>query len=101
LQKKIDDAGLNGFVASLHPGVVRTELSRYMKPFIHVLMKMLYPIYWLMTKSSQQGAQTTLYLVYEEKDQLKKGEYYADCKVEWSTEISKNMQAAERLWKIS
>ncbi len=54
-----------------------------------------------MTKSSQQGAQTTLYLVYEEKDQLKKGEYYADCKVEWSTEISKNMQAAERLWKIS
>jgi NAD(P)-dependent dehydrogenase (short-subunit alcohol dehydrogenase family) len=70
LQKKIDDAGLNGFVASLHPGVVRTELSRYMKPFIHVLMKMLYPIYWLMTKSSQQGAQTTLYLVYEGKDQL-------------------------------
>jgi retinol dehydrogenase-12 len=101
LQKKIDEAGLNGFTASLHPGVVRTELSRYMKPYIHVLMKLLYAPYWLMTKSSQQGAQTTLHLVYEDEEKLKKGEYYADCKVGWSTEISKDMQAAEKLWKIS
>lgn len=101
LQKKIDQAGLNGTAVALHPGVVRTELSRYMKPYIHVLMKILYAPFWLMTKSAQQGAQTTLHLVYEDDKNLKKGEYYADCKVAFSTEISKDMEAAQKLWKIS
>ncbi len=32
LQKKISKSNLDGFVASLHPGVVRTELLRSIRP---------------------------------------------------------------------
>ena len=101
LQKKINEAGLNGTAVSLHPGVVRTELSRYVRPVVKVFMSMLYPVWWFMTKNVWQGAQTTLYLVYEDERKIQKGEYYCDCAVGKSSEVSKNINAAEKLWKIS
>jgi len=94
LQQKIDQSGLNGMSVSLHPGVVRTELTRYLRPVLKALMVLVTPLYYLMTKSAKQGAQTTLHLVYEDESKLTKGEYYADCKVGWSTKISKDMEAA-------
>lgn len=81
--------------------MVRTELTRYLRPVLKVLMTLFTPLYYLMTKSAKEGAQTTLHLVYEDESKLKKGEYYADCTVGWSTQISKDMEAAERLWRIS
>ncbi len=59
------------------------------------------PLVYLTTKSSKEGAQTTLYTVLEDKEKILPGEYYADCKVGYSTEISKDMQKAEMLWKES
>lgn len=91
LQKKIEAAGINGVSVSLHPGVVRTELTRYFRPWVHVLLTIFTPIYYLLTKSAVQGAQTTLYTVYEDKTKLVKGEYYADCQVTHSTPISKDL----------
>jgi len=66
LQKKIDSASLNGISVALHPGVVRTELTRYFKPWLHAIMTVISPLYYLMTKNAYQGAQTTLYTVYED-----------------------------------
>lgn len=56
----------HGTITSLHPGVVRTELLREIKSegpgrILGVLMFFVYPLYWLLTKSSWQGCQTTLY----------------------------------------
>ncbi len=64
-------------------------------------MTIVSPLYYLMTKNAYQGAQTNLYTVYEDSNKLTKGEYYADCKVATSTKISKDLEAAEKLWKIS
>jgi retinol dehydrogenase 12 len=65
---------------SLHPGAVRTELMRYtgyglfkLFPFI---MKLIYPLWMIVTKSSKEGAQTTIYLAVEENISKFNGFYF-------------------------
>lgn len=71
---------LNIGTYSLHPGVIITEISRDLPKFLVLLMKNLfYPLFFLFFKSIEKGAQTTLYLVYEDKSNLKSGEFYKDC----------------------
>lgn len=55
-----------GVVAvSLHPGAVRTELTRYMgdslSTLVPILLKIFYPIFCMLTKSPFEGAQTTIH----------------------------------------
>ena len=65
---------------SLHPGVVLTEIWRGMMEkgscVVRSLIYLTYPFIWYFTKDIQGGAQTTLYLVHEEKENLKNGEFY-------------------------
>ena len=45
--------------ASLHPGVVRTELLRYVLdayPLLHPLLNLLYPLFYMVSKSPFEGA---------------------------------------------
>ena len=70
---------------SLHPGVVRTELGRYMldgSPGQKLLMNLGTPIFSLVTKDPESGAQTSLHCCLEPFETLESGKYYADCKVE-------------------
>lgn len=53
---------------SLHPGVVRTEIMRYTNDglgylgrILGVLTVMFYPIWIIFSKTTEQGAQTTIY----------------------------------------
>ena len=80
LHEYIKQESLNIGTYSLHPGVVRSEIARdstiwYFKLGIYLT----YPLFWLITKTVTKGAQTTLYLAYEDKSKLKSGEYYRDC----------------------
>lgn len=56
-----------GLVASLHPGVVRTEILREMTAdglkgvFFENVLRLVWPLWWLFSKSARQGASTTLY----------------------------------------
>lgn len=85
-------SGSKGIAASLHPGVVRTELGRYINLFLHILIKgVLSPLYYLLLKSPREGAQTTLYTVLEENDKLEKGAHYKDCKVCPSSQFTMDM----------
>jgi hypothetical protein len=55
------DKESNVKVVSLHPGVVRTELGRYMygdSLWKKVRLLFIYPIFWFFTKTPTQGAQT-------------------------------------------
>ena len=57
-----------GKIFSLHPGLVRTNILRYLKEgswqlCVYYIIFIFYPIYWLFTKSAQQGSQTTLFVL--------------------------------------
>ena len=53
------------FTASLHPGVVRTELLRNIgdgiSSLIPIFLFLLRPLLLVVTKSSEEGAQTTIH----------------------------------------
>ena len=73
LQKRMDAAGVDGVSVSLHPGVVRTELLReYVGSALRKIAFWLFasPFYYLIFKSAEQGAQTTLYTLLERDDKL-------------------------------
>lgn len=63
----MDAAKINGMTISLHPGVVRTELMREMLDSVwkKVVYTLFVPMTYLCFKSSEEGAQTTLYGVLE------------------------------------
>jgi NAD(P)-dependent dehydrogenase (short-subunit alcohol dehydrogenase family) len=70
-------------VYALHPGAISTGLFQEAEKYCYlkVIRFILKPIFWLVFKSPIKGAQTTLHLCFTKKDDLKSGEYYADCKI--------------------
>lgn len=89
----------------LHPGVVRTELrDEYMqqaKPIIKILFRLIYPLFFLLTKNIYYGCQTSVYLTVEKHENLVKGGYYADCKLTKSSSESESNEVASKLWVLS
>ncbi len=60
LHRRLEGSGVK--VCSLHPGVVRTELAKYMLENVvfKMIMYSLYPLLYFLTKSVWYGAQTNL-----------------------------------------
>ena len=98
LAQRIDPT--RGKVLSVHPGGVRTDLTREMKLSIvaKIAAGLLYPVYWFITKNPWQGCQTTLYCALS--DDVENGCYYADCKKD-SENVEVTQGNWERLWDIS
>ncbi|KAK2165685.1 hypothetical protein LSH36_46g00030 [Paralvinella palmiformis] len=87
---------------AVHPGVVRTELGRYMmanKPKWHVLYR--YPLIYFIFKTPYQGAQTTLYCTLTEGLEAKSGKYFSDCAEKEAAPQANDPEAASRLWSLS
>ena len=110
LQKRLDDKGVNNVLGiSLHPGGVRTDLADpyFDKPWKKYLLKPviaigLYPLLWLIMKSTSEGAQTSLYACFEDKNKLAKGQYYADCQEDKGIkDYCRDMKQTRRLWEKS
>lgn len=96
--EKID----NVKVCSLHPGVVRTELGRYM--FESKIMETLFmifagPVLHLFTKNPLEGTQTSLHCCLMPFKELQSGAYYSDCKVKKETLTDKWEAEAAKLWE--
>jgi NAD(P)-dependent dehydrogenase (short-subunit alcohol dehydrogenase family) len=77
-----------------HPGVVKTDLGRHAKWFPRAIFK-------LMGTSAKKGARTLLYLARTPQSELTSGEYYTKSKLTKTTAESYDMEAAERLMKVS
>lgn len=105
LAKNLEEDGVtNVTTVSLHPGVVRTELGRYMfdgKPFAKLLTLLMFPVFWLCTKTPLQGSQTSLHCCLAPVESLKNGKYYADCKIKQATLCDKWEAEAQKLWEFS
>lgn len=89
-------------VASVHPGAVRTSLSRSHRlthGILNLVYIVLFPFYWLATKDASEGSQTSLHIIFEETAKLKSGGYYSDCECQPIESESNTPETREQLWR--
>ena len=69
-------------VVCCHPGVCNTNFMNCYAgfPWLYYLIKILYPLFFYICKTVEDGAQTQLYLSYVNYEELNNGKYYRDCK---------------------
>eukprot|EP00798_Chlamydomonas_sp_ICE-L_P014350 gene14350-20345_t len=86
----------------LHPGVVRTELGRYMVndtnrwymgPIVNLALK-----FFL---TPEDGAKTSIYLASSPDVDTTTGKYFSECKVIFSSPSSYDAEVARKLWQLS
>lgn len=103
LAKKLE--GTKVTVNALHPGVVRTELTRYLSDtfgFSAVLLKyMFFPLIAWFFKTVPEGTQTTLYCALSSDLNNVSGFYFSDCKLSQLLPHALDDQDAKKLWEIS
>lgn len=95
LAKRLAGTNVNTYV--LHPGVVRTELARH----FGVPNCIWFPMAWLATKSSEEGAQTNIFCAVDESVENQTGLYYSDCAVNTPSKIAQDKELASKLWDLS
>ncbi|KAJ3613173.1 hypothetical protein NHX12_019425 [Muraenolepis orangiensis] len=83
---------------SVHPGVVRTELSRYVGLWQKVFIQ---PIARLLFLDPATGAQTTLHCALQEGIEPYSGRHFSCCSVEDVTPRGRDHVVAQRLWEVS
>ncbi|XP_051948933.1 retinol dehydrogenase 12-like [Xyrauchen texanus] len=99
LARRVQGSGVT--VYALHPGVIRTELGRYVQtrhPLLSALLS--FPALLLM-KNPKQGAQTSIYCAVAEGLETYSGCYFSDCKLKEPAPEGKDDLAALRLWEVS
>lgn len=57
-----------------------------------------YPVIYFVTKSCWQGAQTTIYTVFEKVQGLKNGGYYEECGLGQLNPFAKDPENQKKLW---
>ncbi|TRY99683.1 hypothetical protein DNTS_021744 [Danionella cerebrum] len=95
MAKRLQGTGVN--VYSLHPGVVQSELFRNLSKPVQVAVKIFSPF----TKSTSQGAQTTIFCALEPTLDTESGGYYSDCGPAQCSREASDDEKAEKLWELS
>jgi len=101
LNKRLESKGIKS--VSLHPGVVLTEIWRHAEEtwYLKIALALSSPLRYYMSKNALQGAQTSIYCAVCDFDELKGGEYYADCKPDKMNKEARNDEFANKLWEVS
>ncbi|KAM0015603.1 putative very-long-chain 3-oxoacyl-CoA reductase [Helianthus debilis subsp. tardiflorus] len=88
----------NVTVNCVHPGIVRTRLTRDREGFITDLVFFLTSKF---LKTIPQAAATTCYVATHPNLKNMSGKYFADCNEASNSEIGCNLKEAARLWSFS
>jgi NAD(P)-dependent dehydrogenase (short-subunit alcohol dehydrogenase family) len=83
---------------AVHPGVIKTELTRSMSPVVGVGFIVLSP---LVLKSIPEGAATQTYVATRPELAAVSGEYFADCNIAKPSALATDSALATRLWEES
>jgi WW domain-containing oxidoreductase len=81
---------------AVHPGVINTNLTRYMNPLFRGVAALFEP---LAMKSTEQGAATQTWAAVHPDAADLNGEYLVDCNVADPEDVADDRQLAERLWE--
>ncbi|XP_026035491.1 retinol dehydrogenase 12 [Astatotilapia calliptera] len=95
LAKRLQGTGVSVF--SLHPGVVQSDLWRHQHQCIQVAVK----IFKVFTKTTVEGAQTTIYCAAEPGLESLSGGYFSDCAPARCSRTASDDDLAQKLWEVS
>ncbi|BAF27746.1 short-chain dehydrogenase TIC 32, chloroplastic [Oryza sativa Japonica Group] len=99
LAKRFQEEGCNLTANSLHPGVILTNITRYV--VTNSVMVSILSVGNLFLKNTQQGAATTCYLALHPELKDVSGKYFADCKEATPRPAARDAELAKRLWDFS
>ncbi len=91
-------AGTGKTANAVHPGVIKTNLSRHMNPVVQAVFGLAGP---LMLKTVEQGAATETYVATHPTLATTSGLYFADCNVARPRRDAEDPALAARLWEVS
>jgi NAD(P)-dependent dehydrogenase (short-subunit alcohol dehydrogenase family) len=95
-------AGTGVTVNCLHPGVVATNfMNQAIPPFARIFARPLMSILKRFQITSEEGAQTSLYLATSPEVEGVTGKYFDKCKEKRSVPISYDTSLQEQLWDVS
>lgn len=87
---------------AVHPGFVRTELSRNRAlMFSYPTRVCFFLVDLLFAKSPAEGAQTAIFCAVDSTEQNRSGHYYRDCHDKKPSKAARNIESAKRLWDVS
>ena len=99
---KVLFAGSGVTVNALHPGIVGTDIFQN---FRILRMWILQPILWFVMyfffKTTNGGAQTSVYCAVAEELRNTSGQYFKDCEFHKCSELAQNEKVSAELWKHS
>lgn len=79
----------------MHPGLGLANLFRdVISPLIN---KLIYPLLWLVTKTSEEGCQTIIYCEVAKELENVSGRYYGNCEEHSPGDAA----VAKKLWEVS
>ena len=87
----------NIIVNCLHPGVVGTGFGQNNGVFSKILFNLSKPF----MRSSEKGAETSIYLCSSPDVSDVSGQYFYNCKIAKTTSWANNQEDADRLWDLS
>ncbi|XP_072896251.1 retinol dehydrogenase 12 [Hemitrygon akajei] len=94
LAKRLKDTKVT--VNSVHPGCVRSEITRHSST-----LALVWKILTFLIKTPKEDAQTSIYCaVTEELDEVS-GKYFSDCHLASVAPQGKNDETAKKLWDVS
>lgn len=91
-------AGSKRTANAVHPGVIKTNLSRHMNPIANVVFGLAGPI---ALKSIPQGAATQCYVAVHPAAAGVSGEYFKDSNVTRARRDASDPELARKLWQVS
>ncbi|GBF40338.1 SDR family oxidoreductase [Leptospira johnsonii] len=83
---------------ALHPGVIRTNLSRSMNFGVRMVLRVVEP---LVLKTVEEGSATQCYVAVNPQASGVSGQYFADCNIASPRPDAENSDLAKKLWEVS
>ncbi|XP_064484691.1 retinol dehydrogenase 12-like [Ornithodoros turicata] len=99
LHRRYNAQGIASF--AVNPGRVRTNIMRQFRAYLAVENSILWPLKWLLTKSSWEGAQTPLHCCMTKEALKFSGCYFEECKPTDVKPFAKDPVTASQLWNYS
>jgi retinol dehydrogenase-13 len=100
LQRRLVKSGSHITANCLHPGFVRTEVTRHMNAFLYWGDKLATPIMLTLQKTPPQGAYCTLHVATSPELEQKGGLYFINCDAAKPSAAANDIDA-RRLWEVS